>query len=103
MGYTDNQHFTIPRPIVQKGGVNIEIIGTSKVLTMKSSTYQHLNASTGGLNCDLPEPVDGAMFVVHCIGNAIMVRTPGPANIKSLSVDEGAMFVCNATTWKQVL
>ena len=103
MAYTDNQQFTVPRPIVQKGGVNIETINSSKTLTMKDSTYQHLNASVGSLKCILPAPINGAMFVIHAIGNAIMVQTPGPVDIKSLSVDEGAMFVTDGTTWKQVL
>lgn len=103
MAFTDNQHFTVARPIVQKGGVNIENITGSKTLTMKDSAYQHLNADSGGYNVILPSPVDGAVFVIHCIGNAIMVQDHTPTNIKSLSVDEGAMFVSNGAIWKQVL
>lgn len=103
MAFTDKQHFTVPRPIVQKGGVNIAALTESKTLTMKDSTYQHLNADSGGYNVVLPSPVDGAMFVIHCIGNAFMVQDHTATNLKSLSVDEGAMFVSNGTVWKQVL
>lgn len=103
MAYTDPNPFKIPRHIVFKNGVNIESIDADKVATYKDSMFQHINATVGGLNFDLPAPKNGAIFAVMCIGNALMVRKPTATNLKSLSVDEGALFASDGNDWKQIL
>ena len=102
MAFTDEQQYKIPRHIVQPGGVNIEAITADKVLTYKDAQYQRLDCSVG-LNVDLPELKDGAMFVINCQGSALQVRDQDSSNLKLLSVGEGAMFCCDGVNWKQFL
>ena len=103
MAYGSDNGYVFDNPPIYRGGVNIETISGDKTLTMKDSSYQHINASAGSLNVILPSPVDGAVFTIMCIGNPLMVQDHNPTNIKSLSVDEGAMFVSNGVIWKQIL
>lgn len=101
--FKDAAEFKIPRHIVIKNGVNIETINSDKVLTYEDSMIQHINASVGSLNIDLPPVKNGAIFAIMCIGNALMVRKPTATNLKSLSVDEGALFASDGVDWKQIL
>lgn len=103
MAYSSDNGYVFDNPPIFRGGVNIESISDNKTLTMEDSTFQHINASVGSLNIILPAPKNGAVFAIMCIGNALMVQVPGPTNIKSLSVDEGAMFVSDGSVWKQIL
>jgi hypothetical protein len=101
--YNGKQHFTIPRPIKFKDGVNIEQISDNKTLTYKDSMFQRLDATVGSLEVILPEEKNGGMFVINCQGNPIDVKNGAGTTIKLLSVGEGGMFCCDGSSWKQFI
>lgn len=101
--YNGKQHFTIPRPIKFKDGINIEQISNNKTLTYRDSMYQRLDAQVVSLEVILPEEKNGAMFVINCQGQAITIKDGAGNTVKGLSVGEGAMVCCDGTSWKQFL
>lgn len=101
--YNGKQHFTIPRPIKFKDGVNIEQISDNKTLTYRDSMYQRLDAQTGSLEVILPKEKNGAMFVINCQGQPFTIKDEAGNTVKGLSVGEGAMVCCDGTNWKQFL
>ena len=103
MAYGSDNGYVFDNPPIYRGGVNIETIAGDKTLTKKDGTYQHINAGVSSLNLILPSPIDGLTFTVMCTGNALMIQDHTPTNLKSLSVDQGAMFISNGLVWKQIL
>jgi len=103
MSYTDKAEHKIPRHLVHPGGVNIEQISGNRTLTYKDAQYQRLDAQSGSLEVILPAEKDGAWFVINCQGNSFTVKDPAGTTVKILSTNEGGLFACNGTSWKQFI
>ena len=101
--YNAKQAFTIPRHIRFKDGVNIEQISANKTLTYKDSMFQRLDAQSGSLEVILPEEKNGGVFIINCQGNSFTVKDPAGTTVKILSTNEGGLFACNGTSWKQFI
>jgi hypothetical protein len=106
MAFNGSQHFKISRPFVNEDGVNVETITGTKTLTMKDSSVQILDNSSGSpLTCMLPSLVNGAFFWIKCAGShAINVNEPATGStVQALAAGETAYIVCSGTAWKVVI
>lgn len=104
--YNGKQAFTIPRPIRQKNGVNIEAITADKTLSYLDSQYQLLTNNKGSTaTIKVPVEKDGSWFWFHCdssSGHAFVIQTSGGSPIiggPGLGVGKSALLVCDGSQW----
>jgi hypothetical protein len=104
--YNGKQHFTIPRPICLKDGVNIETITADKDLSYFDSHYQLIKNSKGSsATIKVPVEKNGAWFWFHCdstSAHAFVLQTSGGSPIiggAGLAAGKSALLVCDGSQW----
>mgnify|MGYP003147096631 CR=1 FL=1 len=107
--FASNILFSIDTALQQKGGVNEEVITTSKTLTYQDSTIQIIKNNTAGvLNVTLPEFKEGTIFFVRCkasSGANLSLQNPAssPGGVQVLAPGEACLVACEGTVWQTVI
>lgn len=101
MPFSGKQQFKIPRPIVNKDGLNNETITGHKTLTLASSTIQRVSNSSGGnLHVILPELTNGLQFWIIAKGSdPVLVKDAAGSTIQTLVSHAVCLVHCTGSEW----
>lgn len=86
--------------------VNTETLSAAKTLTLADARNQFLDCGASNRDCDLPPEASssGREFRIFNNGasNNLAVRDDTPTTIVTLTPGQGALLVCDGTTWRNI-
>ncbi len=107
MAYNDDIGFVMDNRPIFRGGVKSEEITTAVTLNGRSEVFQILkNKGSGVLVVTLPSEEDGLYVWVHAHSGSdhnIEVKDVAASTVATLTVGEGALFVCDGSSWHKVI
>lgn len=105
MAFNNEAPFQIRKHIALLNGVNAETIAGAKTLVLADSTFQIINGGGSDRDVNLPAETDGIWFWIKNSGasNALVVKNDAAATIATVANGEGALFVCDGTTWLNII
>lgn len=107
--YTDSVPFVVPRPIVNKNGVNIETLTADKDLTLKDSCIQVITNNKGSsATIKTPRKRNGLCYWFKCDATSghhyVVQDSEGNPIIggSGVAIGKSAYIACDGDAWAVV-
>jgi len=95
--------FVVPRPLVYRGGVNVETLADDMTLTLRSATFQVLGGGTADRTVTLPTvsaaDTNGLLFEVNNSGATDDLIISDGSTVATLTPGAWARLLSDGTDW----